>query len=478
MSKTAQVAHAVACAPAKTIAPGSESAPLISVRSSPGSYFFVALTLSLLALLLIRAEYDEAAIVALVWGWVFMPLAAFTDRIRIEGRVLSRTGLWAILHKIFKGRAIRLDIDEVEQVETYAVRTLRRGGSVRYRYRSEVIGRGLSFAFASGGNYRRMVQCLFSLVHDEKLDARSRELRDYLADPRSLREMTKLLRIAPSSVLVDALPDFRLRENKRRSDAMDLERHALSASEKERGHLLRMAANQLRAAGRLREAAEAFRRALLVTPQDGWLLYEFARFLRSQASALADARLLSRSRAGLRLAARHASQDAQLLARIGESFFEFGDMMRAARLFRLSLELQPRTFRAETGMAEIALRNGKLAHVIHHYQAAARIAPDEAAARFARREADYYALLNDDDEYLSAELKRINWLQTLQTVRRWSARIMLTSVMLAVGSAFLDGLDLDLSAIGWSLTASSLAAWVIAHLLYKLLSRRRPHPVE
>jgi tetratricopeptide (TPR) repeat protein len=323
-----------------------------------------------------------------------------------------------------------------------------------------------------------MVQCLFSLVPDEKLDARSRELRDYLADPKSLREMTKLLRVAPSSVLEGALPDFRLRENKRRGDSLYAESHELSISEKERGRLLRLVANQLRAAGRLRESAEAFRRALLVAPQDGWLLYEFARFLRSQASALADARLLSRSRASLRLAARHASQDSQLLSRIGESFFEFGDVNRASRLFRLSLDVQPRSFRAETGLAEIALRNGKLAHVIHHYQSAARIAPDEAAARFARREAVYYALLNDDDEYLSAELKRINWLQTLQLVRRWSARIMLTSVFLALGGAFLDGAGLDLSSIGWSLTASSLAAWFIAHLLYKLLSHRRRHPVE
>lgn len=477
VTKTPQVAHVVAGGPAKTIAPGSEDAPLISVRSSPGSYFFLALTLSLSSLLLIRVEYDEAALIALVWAWILMPLAAFTDRIRIEGRVLSRTGPWAILHKIFKGRALRLNIDEVEQVETYAVRTLRRGGSVRYRYRSEVVGRGLSFTFASGGNYRRMVQCLFSLVHEEKLDARSRELRDYLADPKSLREMTKLLRVAPSSVLEGALTDFRLRENKRRGEDAS-EPHELSVSERERGHLLRLVANQLRAAGRLREAAEAFRRAFLVTPKDGWLLYEFARFLRSQASALSDARLLSRSRASLRLAARHAAQDSQLLARIGESFFEFGDVSRASRLFRLSLEAQPRTFRAETGLAEIALRNGKLAHVIHHYQSAARMAPDEAAARFARREADYYALLNDDDEYLSAELKRINWLQTLQVVRRWSARIMMTSVLLAIGGAFLDGAGLDLSSIGWSLTASSLAAWFIAHLLYKLLSRRRPHPVE
>ncbi|MBD0371294.1 MAG: hypothetical protein ICV60_10700 [Pyrinomonadaceae bacterium] len=479
MTKTAHIEPVIAGAPAKPVLPGTEQAPLVTVRSSPGGYIIIALALTLTSLLLVRAEFDEAAIIALVTAWVFMPLAAFTDRIRVEGRILSRTGLVAFLHKIFKGRALRLDIDEVERIETYAVRTLRRGGSVRYRYRSEVAGRGLSFTFASGGNYRRMVRSLFSLIRDEKLDARSRELRDYLSDPRSLREMIKLLRLAPSSVLEGALPDFRLLERKHREDKLSAEAAALSSTERERGQLLRLVANGLRAAGRLREAAEAFRRALLVTPHDGWLLYEFARFLRSQASALSDARLLSRSRAGLRLAARYAGEDAQLLARIAESFFEFGDMMRASRLFRLSLELQPRSFHAETGLAEIALRSGKLAHVIHHYQAATRIAPDEATARFARREADYYALLNDDDEYLSSELRRINWLQTLQTVRRWTTRIMLTSTLLAIGGAYIgDPLGTDLSDIGWSLTASSLVAWLIAHLLINLLSRRRPHPVE
>ena len=476
MTKTIQVEPAVASA--NGVAPVAvEQAPLITVRSSPGGYAMTALALTLLALLLIRAEYDQAAMITLVTAWLLIPLAAFTDRVRVEGRVLSRTGLVAFVYKIFKGRALKLYIDEVEQVETYAVRTLRRGGSVRYRYRSEVVGRGLSFVFASGGNYRHMVRCLFALVRDEKLDARSRELRDYLTDPRSLREMVKLLRIAPPSVLEGALSDFRLRE--KRSDASSAETAELSSSEKERGQLLRAVANQLRAAGRLREAAEGFRRALLITPQHGWLLFEFARFLRSQASALSDARLLSRSRAALRLAARHASEDAQLLSRVAESFFEFGDVSRASRLFRRALELQPRSYRAETGLAEIALRSGKLAHVIHHYQAATRIAPDEASARFARREADYYALLNDDDEYLAAELKRINWLQTLQTVRRWSARILMTSILLAVGGAYVGGAGDDLSAIAWSLTASSLAAWVSTHLLGKLLSgRRRPPAVD
>lgn len=464
----------------KALEPRVENAPLITVRSSPGGYFAALMVFSFIALLLLRAEYDEAALASLIIAWVVVPLLAFTDRVRVEGRLLSRTGFVAFLHKLFKGRALRLDLAEIERVETYAVRTLRRGGSVRYRYRSEITGRGLSFAFASGGNYRHMVRCLFALAGDEKLDARSRELRDYLEDPKRLRETVKIVRLASSSVLETVLPDLRLRERKGVCEPAGLgEEVELNPSERERGRLLRRVANQLRAAGRLREAAEGFRRALLVSPKDGWLLYEFARFLRSQASALADARLLARSRASLRLAARHGREDASLLARIGESFFEFGDIQRAARLFHKALELQPRSFRAETGLAEVALRNGKLAHVIHHYRAASRIAPDEAAARFARREAEYYALLNDDDEYLAGELRRINWLQTLQTVRRLSARIILASILMAVAGSYFGGVGLELSAIGWSLAASALASWVGTHFLSKLLSqRRRPRPLE
>ncbi len=50
--------------------------------------------------------------------------------------------------------------------------------------------------------------------------------------------------------------------------------------------------------GRLREAGEAFRRALNVRPHGAWLIYDFARLLRSQASAQADARLLVASESG------------------------------------------------------------------------------------------------------------------------------------------------------------------------------------
>ena len=94
----------------------------------------------------------------------------------------------------------------------------------------------------------------------------------------------------------------------------------------------------------------------------------------------------------------------------------------------------------------------------------------------ALREADYYALLNDDDEYLASELRRINWLQTAQTARRLSLRIMLAGILLAIAGAYLGD---TLSAIGWSLTTSSLVAWLGVHLLGHLLSqRRRPPAIE
>ena len=93
----------------------------------------------------------------------------------------------------------------------------------------------------------------------------------------------------------------------------------------ERAHLLRRLGNELRVAGRLREAGEAFRRALNVTPRGAWLIYDFARLLRSQASAQADARLLLRARAALRLASIRADDDLVLLPLIGESFLECGD---------------------------------------------------------------------------------------------------------------------------------------------------------
>ncbi len=442
---------------------------LASVRVSPGGYLAAASTLTFIALLLLRAEFDIAALLTIACAWIVTPLLAFTDRIIFDGQRLSRRGVVPFIKRLTARRSLILQACDIERVETSAVRTLRRGGRVRYRYRSEVSGKGISFVFASGGeNYRRMVRVLFPLLADEKLDARSSELRDYLASPQTLGITLNYLRLASADVLDSATGDLQHNAHKHVRHQRTL-KELRRSTDFERGRLLRRAANELRAAGRLREAAEAFRRALLVMPRDAWVLYEFARFLRSQASAASDARLLARARAGLRLSARRGADNALLLTRIGESFFEFGEMELASKHFRRALELNPRAFRAEIGLAELSLRNGKLAHVIHHYDAAARIAPDPALARFAHRESDYYMRLNDDDDYLATELRRISWLQHLHQARRIAARVTFTGILVALVG---PSIDPSIDAIGWSLSSSAVVAWVMVAFVNRLLAHR------
>ena len=162
---------------------------------------------------------------------------------------------------------------------------------------------------ASGGrNFRKLVRELFPLIHEDKLDNRSRDLRDYLNEPRSVNRKTRLSQLAPENILDLAKADFKLggklkeRQDKPNTDA--------SPEDVERAHLLRRLGNELRVSGRLRRrAGGAFRRALNVTPRCAWLIYDFARLLRSQASANSDARLLSRARAALRLARARAGND-------------------------------------------------------------------------------------------------------------------------------------------------------------------------
>ena len=463
-----QPSEAVARAAAERVLPPTRRRRLASVRVSPGGYLAVLCTLTFGASLLLRSELDLAALILLAFAWLVLPTLAYTDRVVFDGQSLSRRGFVPVLMRLCGGRALELYVDDIERVETIAVRTLRRGGRVRYRYRSEITGRGINFIFTTGGqSYRNMVRTLFPLIAADKLDARSGELRDYLIEPRALNLKVKLLKVASTDVLEGATSDFApsAKKNVRQHRAVEQ-----TETDLERAQLLRRMANELRAAGRLRQAAEAFRRALLVTPQDGWLLYEFARFLRSQASAMGDARLLSRARAGLRLALWRGKTDAALLSRVGESFFEYGDLQQSARSFRRALEADPRAFRAEMGLAEIALRNGKLAHVIHHYNGAARIATDASLARFARREADYYSRLNDDDNYLASELRRFGWLQQAQSARRVSARITFASLLLVlVGVNFDD----SLATLGWSLASTSIIAWILVAFVGKLLSQRR-----
>jgi tetratricopeptide (TPR) repeat protein len=443
---------------------------LASVRVSPGPYLAAASVLTFCSALLLRSNEDALALVVLGIAWLIIPILALTDRVNFDGESLVRSGPIPFILRYVRGRAKKLDVTEFEKVDTQAVRTLRRSGRVRYRYRTQIVGKNTEFVFASGGrSYRKMVRQLFPLIHHDKLDLRTIELRDYLCEPKPLNHEVHSLQLASADILEGATLDFKL-GGKKQNAANETDADAKSTIADERAMLLGQVANKLRIAGRLNEAREAFRRALIVIPKDGRLIFEFARLLRSQAGSLSDPKLLSRARAALRLSARRAEKEPELLSLVGESFLEWGETVRAQNSFQKAIELQPGNFRARIGLANLALRQGKLAHVIHQYRDAAGAASDTALSRHAGREADYYARLNDDDDYLVAELRRINWLQHSLRVRRLAARITNGSILMALLVPYVDE---SIAGLCWYLASSSLIAWISSLVAIKLLAKRR-----
>ena len=173
---------------------------------------------------------------------------------------------------------------------------------------------------------------------------------------------------------------------------------------------------------------------------------------------------------------RVPDEDSTLLTLIGESLIECGDVDRAERTLQRAVRLGADNFRARMELAELALRNGKLAHVIHYYRDGARLAPDKALGVFARREADYYARLNDDEDYLVTELRRINWLQNSTRVRRLAARVTNASILVALAASYVDP---TIGGLGWALASSSLFAWIASLVVGKVLANRwTPRPAE
>lgn len=450
---------------------------LASVRVSPGSYLAAASVLTFASALLLRSDQNLFALAVVAVAWLLVPALALTDRIEFDGLGLIRRGPAPFLQRLISGRHKQLRLEDFERVDTQALRTLRRGGRVRYRYRTQIVGRNTYFTFASGGrSYRQMIRELIPRVHQDKLDIRTLELRDYLCDPKALNREVEVLHLASAEVLDGATLDFKLGGKKLKTDDPKEVTDSVplvdstTALDLERATSLGALGNKLRIAGRLNQAREAFRRALIINPGDGRLLFEFARLLRTQASSLSDAKLLLRSRAALRLSAMRAGHAPGLLALIGESFLEWGETDRAQHSFQKAIDLEPGNLRSRLGLANLALRDGKLAHVIHQYREAARSAAEKSLSGYARREADYYALLNEDDDYLATELRRINWLQHSLRIRRLAARVTNASILIALIGAYVET---SIAAICWSLASSSLVAWISSLFAIKFLTARR-----
>ncbi len=115
---------------------------IASVRVSPGPYLALAGVITFVAALLLRVNYDAAALILIAVAWLIIPVLAISDRIAFDGLSLRRQGPLASFLHLFFGYRKQLSIEDFETVETQAVRTLRRGGRVRYRYRTQITGKG------------------------------------------------------------------------------------------------------------------------------------------------------------------------------------------------------------------------------------------------------------------------------------------------------------------------------------------------
>lgn len=440
-----------------------------SIRVSPNGYFTALFLLTFFSGFLIYLEIDWAL---LLFGaaWLVLPMLLWRDRIVFDGKRLTRTGLLPNLWALLNNSRNRLKLTDIEQIETQSLRALKRGGKVFYRYRTSIRGRDLQFAFASGGeDYRQMIRQIFPRLPENVLDNRSIELRDYLREPEELLMKTEFEKIPSAEVLENSSGDF-CGSDKRSK----IERKSQTASEEEieKSDDLRRLGNELRLSGFLLQALEAFRRALILNPQDDQLLFEFARCLHSFAGSEKDQKLERRALAVLRLAEKRAAGNGPLLSRLAESYFQFGKWRRAKNVFQKAIAVAETNFRSARGLAEIALREGKIAHVIHHFANANRLAETAALRRWTQGETDYFSRLHDDEDYMELEISRVNLLEKLESAKKTSLRVALFGF-----PAILLGLISDdnlIANIGWAVSSLGLLIWIGLLLSQRVLSERIP----
>lgn len=441
---------------------------VLYVRVSPRSYLAVLFLCAFVAGFLLYLEYDLVALAIISVAFVVLPTLAIFDRVAFDGRRISRTGIvpgaWARMN----GFRDRLKLTDIEQVETQAVRTLKRGGRVFYKYRTSLRGKGVSITVASGGDYRRLIQAILPRLPEVALDNRSIELRDYLTDPSEAIRLANESKIPPGDVLDSSIKQYLSRRSDRNVRVSD----TAVSSVAERASNLRNLANQLRLSGSLSRALEAYRRAVILSPSDAWLLFEFARCLQSYAGSERDERLGRRAIAMMRLAEKRAGNDAELLSRLGENYFQVGDWRRAGKVFQRALDSVGDSFRSLRGLAEIALREGKIAHVIHNFSAANKSTRVPALRRWTDGEIEYFSRLHEDDEYMDLEISRVNLVDSLERSKRTSLKIALLAFPIVFVGVLAE--DALISNIGWAVSFVGLAFWIGLTIARKMLEPRIP----
>lgn len=444
----------------------STRVPRNRIRPLAGGYLAALLVASFNSALLFYLGYTTYALVFTIVSWSVISILWFADRIIFDGRRVIRTGLFPRMWAAATATRDRLKLSDIEQVETTVFPGIKRGRNVYYTYRTTITGKTARFVFSSGyRGYAAMIRALLPLLPEDILDNPSIDLRDYLIEKRELLQKARESEIPSSDVLDGAFREIRLK-GAGENYALDVDDSA------EKANRLRRLGNQLRLAGRSLQAIEAFRRAAILSPRDARLLFEFAASVRSLAGTEQDRKLEHKALALLRLAERHAGEDRDLLARIGECYSQIGEWRRAAIVFKRVADAFGDNFRTLRGMAELALREGKIAHVIHNFAAAEQHAKSSSLRRWTKTEVEYFSHLNSDEEYMELELSRVNLLDSLERSKRSSLRIAIFGfIVIGFGVAFSDDL---IANIGWAVSGLSLGVWVVMILMTRMLSPRIP----
>ncbi len=439
----------------------------LSIRVSPHGYFSVLFVGSFFSALFFYLQIDAFAIALFAISWILVPFFALRDRVNFDGKRLVRTGFLPRVWSWFNSSRRRLKLIDIEQAETHAIRALKRGGNIYYRYRTVFRGKGISVSIASGGDdYRRMLKAILPQLAENVLDNRTIELRDHLNDPKETLMRAEFSRIPAADVLESSF---------RASGSRSIQSVALKpvdAAETEADDL-RSLANELRLSGYLLQALEAFRRALVLRPADARLLFDFARCLHSFAGVQRDPKLERRALAAMRLSERRGAHDGDFLVRVGECYFQIGEWRRAGIVFQDALDRVGENFRTARGLAEIALREGKIAHVIHHFAAATRVAETPSLRRWSKSEAEYFSNLNSDDEYMELEVSRVHMLETVENSRKTTLRIAIFALPLIVAGILFE--ETLIANIGWAVSTVAIIIWAGLILTTKLLGQRIPY---
>ena len=453
--------------PESKISNGSHANSRVAIRVSAYSYVAALFLGTFFSALAIYLEANLPGYLLFGVSWMMMPILALTDKVVFDGKRLYRSGLlpkaWAYLNS----SRIWLKLKDVEQVETQAFPTMKRGGKVFYKYKTSIRGKGMDFSFSSGGpEYRKMVRAVLPLIAENVLDNRSLEVRDYIPEPKQTRLKASLSNIPPADVLENSFKEILLRKK----TAPKTELLARETGTGEKANSLRLLANELRLSGSHLQALETFRRAALLKPTDAWLLFEFARCMQAFAGSEGNIQLERKAVAMMRLSELRAGNDGDLLARLGESYSQQGEWRRAGIAFRKAVEVVGEQFRSVRGLAEIALRDGKIAHVIHNFSIASRLAETPALRRWSKGEVEYFSRLNDDEEYMEMEIGRVNLLDALDSWKRTVLRLAFIGFPVIAVGLFYD--DNVIANGGWTLSGASLVLWTLIMLGRRVFAPR------